>query len=85
MIEAWRSTNSMLSIWWMYNEMWATDGWGSVEYGSPVPGQLVGGRWKPLHYVMRASVFNDHMLTCNSAGACTSQVSALFFPLFWLV
>ena len=70
MIEGWRSTNVMLSIWWMYNEMWSTGGWGSVDYGSPVPGQLEGGRWRPLHYEMRRSTFNDHMATCNTAGAC---------------
>ena len=71
MIEAWRTTNVWLSIWWMYNELWPTGGcaraqlettaeparlmlvlcgWmsagGSIEYGSPVPGQLLGGRWK---------------------------------------
>ena len=50
--------------------MWPTGGWGSIEYGSPVPGQLVGGRWKPLHYALRASTFNDHVATCNTAGAC---------------
>ena len=24
MIEAWRTTNVWLSIWWMYNELWPT-------------------------------------------------------------
>ena len=43
---------------------------GSIEYGSNVSGQILGGRWKPLHYEMRASTFADHMATCNSAGAC---------------
>lgn len=43
---------------------------GSIEYGSPADGQILGGRWKPLHYEMRASTFADHMATCNSAGAC---------------
>ena len=26
MIEAWRTTNVWLSIWWMYNELWPTGG-----------------------------------------------------------
>ena len=48
MIQAWRSTNILISIWWMYNELWPTGSWGSVEYGSPVPGQILGGRWRPV-------------------------------------
>lgn len=35
-----------------------------------MPGQVVGGRWKPLHYVLRASIFADQLLVCNIAGAC---------------
>ena len=35
-----------------------------------MPGQILGGRWRPIHYEMRASTFNDHLATCNSAGAC---------------
>ena len=26
---------------------------GSIEYGSTQPGQVTGGRWKPLHYIFR--------------------------------
>ena len=69
-IEAWRSQNLWGSTFWMYNEIWPTGGWGSIEYGSPVPGQVVGGRWKPLHYVLRASTFADQACVCNTAGAC---------------
>ena len=54
----------------MFNEIWPTGGWGSIEYGSPVPGQVEGGRWKPLHYILRSSTFADQMATCNDAGAC---------------
>lgn len=43
---------------------------GSIEYGSPVPGQIEGGRWKPLHYTLKSSTFADQMSTCNDAGAC---------------
>jgi hypothetical protein len=27
MIQSWRSSNIMISIWWMYNELWPTGGW----------------------------------------------------------
>ena len=35
-----------------------------------MPGQVEGGRWKPLHYALRSSTFADQMSTCNDAGAC---------------
>jgi hypothetical protein len=54
----------------MYNEMWSTGGWGSIEWGSPEPGQVTGGRWKPLHYQFRKSTFADQLSTCNTGGAC---------------
>jgi hypothetical protein len=69
-MEAWRSSNIWGSTFWMYNEIWPTGGWGSIEYGSPVPGQVVGGRWKPLHYILRSSTFADQLCVCNIAGAC---------------
>ena len=43
---------------------------GSIEYGSPVPGQILGGRWKPLHYMLRASIFADQLLVCTADGSC---------------
>ena len=71
LVEAWRSTNNFGTIFWMFNEIWPTGGWGSIEYGARgVPGQIEGGRWKPLHYQLRASVFADRMSTCTTAGAC---------------
>ena len=42
---------------WQYNEIWPTGGWGSIEYGTPVQGQVVGGRWKPLQHFLRRSVY----------------------------
>ena len=71
-IEGWRSQNVFGTTIWMYNEMWPTGGWGSIEYGpgSGIPGQIPGGRWKPLHYQFAASTFADQMSTCNTAGAC---------------
>ena len=58
-IETRRAGNTFGITVWQYNEIWPTGGWGSVEYGcnaasqsTCTPGQLVGGRWKPLQYVM---------------------------------
>ena len=49
-----------------------TGGWGSVEYGTPLTGQghVIGGRWKPLQYFYKRSVFQDVMASCGAAGAC---------------
>ena len=53
------------------NEIWPTGGWGSIEYGTPgVPGQVVGGRWKPLHYFLRKSAFADVVAVCGKGGLC---------------
>jgi hypothetical protein len=43
-----RSGMYLMMTWSRYNEIWPTGGWGSIEYGSAVPGQVEGGRWKPL-------------------------------------
>ena len=53
----------------MLNEIWPTVGWGSLEYGPPpghTPGQVRGGRWKPLHYFYRRSLMTDVMATCGT-------------------
>ncbi len=34
-----------------------------------VNGQVVGGRWKPLHYVLRNSIFADQLVACAN-GTC---------------
>lgn len=57
-------------IQWMFNEIWPTGGWGSIEYGGNTTGQVAGGRWKPIHYALRATVFADQMASCNALGAC---------------
>eukprot|EP01052_Picozoa_sp_SAG31_P019323 SAG31_NODE_1404_length_8479_cov_2.258760_2_plen_381_part_00 len=64
----------------MFNAIWPTADWGSVEYsGAPEqPGQVLGGRWRPLHYQLRASTFADQLATCNSGGACFVTNSAPF-------
>jgi hypothetical protein len=59
-------------IVWQYNEIWPTGGWGSIEYGTVgfTKGQVIGGRWKPLHYWYKQSIFADVMATCGSGGNC---------------
>jgi beta-mannosidase len=53
------------------NEIWPTGGWGSLEYGTPsVQGQVVGGRWKPLHYLLKSSTFADVLVACGADGQC---------------
>ena len=39
-----------------------------MEYGSDRPGQLLGGRWKPLHYMYKQSIFADIFATCGARG-----------------
>lgn len=42
-------------------------GWGSLEYGTPnFPGQVIGGRWKPLHYMLGREIFTDISATCGT-------------------
>ncbi|KAL3940829.1 MAG: hypothetical protein SGBAC_004699 [Bacillariaceae sp.] len=68
-IEERRSKNELGHLVWQLNEIWPTGGWGSLEYGNgDMPGQVVGGRWKPLHYFYRQSIFADVMATCNGEG-----------------
>merc|ERR1719210_914824 len=69
-IEQRRSQNQLGCLTWQLNEIWPTGGWGSLEYGSPVEGQVLGGRWKPLHYIFRRSLYSDVMVTCGDGGVC---------------
>ncbi|EDQ89184.1 uncharacterized protein MONBRDRAFT_8157 [Monosiga brevicollis MX1] len=69
-IETRRGTNQFGILVWQLNEIWPTGGWGSLEYGTPVQGQVIGGRWKPLHYFMKKSVYADVMATCGTNGTC---------------
>ena len=69
-IEHRRSQNELGVLVWQFNEIWPTGGWGSIEYGTPVAGQVLGGRWKPLHYLYRRSVFADVMAACGGGGQC---------------
>lgn len=69
-IETRRTKNELGITVWQFNEIWPTGGWGSIEYGSPVPGQVRGGRWKPLHYWYLRSIYSDVMSSCGDGGAC---------------
>jgi hypothetical protein len=54
---------------WQLNENWPTGGWGIFEYSSG-RGQIQGGRWKPLAYVLMRSLFRDIIVSCNAVGQC---------------
>ena len=40
------------------------------QYASPVPGGVLGGRWKPTHYWYKSHLFSDVLLICGSGGNC---------------
>ena len=66
-IEHRRSTNVFGIIVWQFNEIWPTGGWGSIEYGTPgKQGQVIGGRWKPLHYFYESHLYRDVIAVCGS-------------------
>lgn len=70
-IETRKAQNQIGHIIWQLNEIWPTGGWGSLEYGTPTyPGQVLGGRWKPLHYFYKSSIFVDVSATCGKGGLC---------------
>jgi hypothetical protein len=46
-------------------------GWGSLEYGTPTKGQVIGGRWKILHHVLQQSAFADVIASCGVSMAST--------------
>eukprot|EP01062_Namystynia_karyoxenos_P017405 TRINITY_DN163_c0_g1_i1.p1 TRINITY_DN163_c0_g1~~TRINITY_DN163_c0_g1_i1.p1 ORF type:complete len:1043 (+),score=341.75 TRINITY_DN163_c0_g1_i1:110-3130(+) len=64
-IEQRRAGNQFGIIVWQYNEIWPTGGWGSIEYGTPVAGQVIGGRWKPLQYFYMNHLYADVILACG--------------------
>lgn len=68
--ESRRAKNQLGHLIWMLNEIWPTVGWGSLEYGPRpgpyvTPGQVIGGRWKPVHYFYKRSLMTDVMATCG--------------------
>jgi beta-mannosidase len=70
-----RATNSYGALVWQLNENWPTGGWGCVEYGprKGMKGQVVGGRWKPLMYLLRRRLFRDSIVACGQNGRCFSR------------
>jgi hypothetical protein len=70
-----RSTNNMGLLLWQLGEIFPTGGWGSLEYSGPrgYPGQVLGGRWKPLHNLLAATLFRDVFIACGSAGQCYAR------------
>jgi len=68
-IEGKRSSNVWGTLIWQLNEIWPTGGWGSIEYGTPVKGQVLGGRWKPLHHFLSAFLYKDLIVSCSSTSA----------------
>lgn len=48
--------------------MWPTFGWGSLEY-SAGPGSVLGGRWKPSHYLL-ARGYTDVFAACGADARC---------------
>ena len=39
-IESWRATNVFGTTIWMFNDLWPSGSWGSIEYGGPTAGQV---------------------------------------------
>jgi hypothetical protein len=71
--------NTFGIIVWMLNEIWPTGGWGSLEYSQAAVGSVLGGRWKPLHYFFRRTIFTDQFAACGLAtdGVPTAGITEL--------
>jgi beta-mannosidase len=55
-----------------------------VEYGpagGETAGQVVGGRWKPLHYWLRSHLFSTYFAACDVSGACVVRNDSPLAPL----
>lgn len=74
-LEMMRATNSFGTLIWQLNENWPTGGWGCVEYGprKGLHGQVVGGRWKPLMYLLSRRLFRERIVACGKEGQCFSR------------
>ena len=71
-IEARRSANGQATLTWQLNEIWPTGGWGSLEYGTVgfTDGQVLGGRWKPMHHQFESHLYRDAVIICGDAASC---------------
>lgn len=87
-IEVMRSHNSFGALIWQLGENWPTGGWGCIEYGPKrnLPGQIVGGRWKPLMYLLQRSLFRDVIVACGQDDLCYARNDGLSSAsvLIWL-
>ena len=70
--ESMRATNNFGLLLWQLGEIYPTGGWGSIEYSGPKGylGQVLGGRWKPLHNLLADTLFKDVFIACGSEGQC---------------
>ena len=82
-IEAYRGANVWGVLIWQLNEIWPTGGWGTVEYGTAgfTPGQVSGGRWKPLHYWLRRFLFRDALVSASNFAQLLVRSDDAFAPL----
>lgn len=76
-IEQYLAMNVLGIMTWQLNEIWPTGGWGSLEYGTPTiltgdanmttgaGSQILGGRWKPLHYVLKKHLYGQMSAACG--------------------
>ena len=58
-------------------------GWGAVEYGSRrnQPQQVLGGRWKPLMFLMKQILYRDVIVACGEGGKCYIRHDGMnYFP-----
>ena len=59
--------------------MWATYGWGSLEYSSGT-GSVLGGRWKPSHYMLK-NAYSDVIAACGADARCFVKNDGALTPL----
>ena len=75
-----RSSNSWGALTWQLNEVYPTGSWGSLEYGAlsqAKRGQVTGGRWRLLHYLLRREVWVDTFAACGADGHCFVRSDSL--------
>ena len=44
------------------------------------PGQVLGGRWKPLHHLMASHLYRDVISVCGAAGSCYARSDDALAP-----
>lgn len=74
-----KSRNMFGLMTWQLGEVWPTYGWGSLEYSSG-EGSVLGGRWKPSHYVL-AKAYANILAACDDTGACFVRSDDALAPL----